>query len=307
MSYRYTLQSYLGLKSRFRCPNCHKTYKFSRYIDTETNEYVHKHVGRCNREIKCGYHYTPKQYFEDHNLKVKPSSSINVPNKKEKAISTIHKTILIKSLKKDEPNNFLKYLNKIFDIETVNKLKTTYYIGASKKWTGATVFWQVDIQEKIRSGKIILYNVNNGKRVKKPYNHITWVHSAMRITDYNLKQCFYGEHLLKTSSCPIAIVESEKTAIIASVFLPEFTWIASGSLSNLNYEKTKILKGRQVILFPDLGGYDTWKEKIPFLCPEATYQISDLLERKATPEQRELGLDIADYLIALDLDKYANN
>ena len=153
----------------------------------------------------------------------------------------------------------------------------------------------------------MLYDVNTGKRIKKPYNYISWVHSVLKMPNYSLKQCFYGEHLIKTSTRPIAIVESEKTAIIASVFLPEFTWIASGSLSNLSYEKTKVLKGRQVVLFPDLGVYDRWKEKIVSLHPDADYQISDLLERKATAQQRKQGLDIADYLLELDVDRYVNN
>ena len=66
MNYRFTLERYSGLKSRFKCPNCGKPHRFSRYVDNQTDEYVDISVGRCNREIKCGYHYTPKQYFEDH-------------------------------------------------------------------------------------------------------------------------------------------------------------------------------------------------------------------------------------------------
>ena len=37
-----------------------------RYIDTENNnQYIADNVGKCNRLDKCGYHYTPRQYFED--------------------------------------------------------------------------------------------------------------------------------------------------------------------------------------------------------------------------------------------------
>ena len=28
--------------------------------------YVNDRVGKCNRLDKCGYHYTPRQYFEDN-------------------------------------------------------------------------------------------------------------------------------------------------------------------------------------------------------------------------------------------------
>ena len=42
----------------------------------------------------------------------------------------------------------------------------------------------------------MLYNSETGKRIKEPYNHVTWVHSVLHKDDYNLKQCFFGEHLL---------------------------------------------------------------------------------------------------------------
>lgn len=71
-----------------------------------------------------------------------------------------------------------------------------YKVGTSKYWDGATVFWQTDNQNKVRTGKIMLYNPETGKRIKEPYNHVTWVHSVLHKGDYNLKQCFFGEHLL---------------------------------------------------------------------------------------------------------------
>ena len=40
------------------------------YIDTENNnQYLSDNVGKCNRLDKCGYHYTPKQYFADNSHK----------------------------------------------------------------------------------------------------------------------------------------------------------------------------------------------------------------------------------------------
>ena len=109
------------------------------------------------------------------------------------------------------------------------KLMGKYKIGTSKHWDGATVFWQTDNQNKVRTGKIMLYNSETGKRIKEPYNHVTWVHSVLHKGDYNLKQCFFGEHLLsEDKSRPVALVESEKTALVASYYLPQFLWIASG-------------------------------------------------------------------------------
>ena len=64
--YRYQLEKYRGRGTRYSCPQCGRKYCFTRYIDTETNQYINERVGKCNRLDKCGYHYTPKQYFSDN-------------------------------------------------------------------------------------------------------------------------------------------------------------------------------------------------------------------------------------------------
>ena len=143
----------------------------------------------------------------------------------------------------------------------------------------------------------MLYNPTTGKRIKEPFSHITWVHKAIEQPEFNLQQCYFGEHLLKGYTKPIAIVESEKTAIIASVYLPQFIWLACGSLTNLNADKCKVLKGRSVILYPDLNGFDEWKAKAQELASLAHFTVSDLLERKATEAEKQKGLDLADFLI----------
>jgi hypothetical protein len=81
---------------------------------------------------------------------------------------------------------------------------------------------------------------------------------------------------------PVAIVVSEKTAIIASVFIPELIWLAAGSLNNVNAEKCSALKGRPVTLFPDLKGYEKWSEKARELAKVASFSVSDLLEWNAS-------------------------
>ena len=65
--YRYQLERYRGRGTRYVCPQCGRKYSFTRYIDTHNNnEYVNERVGKCNRLDKCGYHYTPKQYYTDN-------------------------------------------------------------------------------------------------------------------------------------------------------------------------------------------------------------------------------------------------
>src|ERR1043165_5321197 len=70
MGYRYRLEKYKGTKTRYACPACGCRHEFTRYVDTQTGAYLADNVGRCNRELNCGHHYTPKQYFADHCLAV---------------------------------------------------------------------------------------------------------------------------------------------------------------------------------------------------------------------------------------------
>jgi len=123
--------------------------------------------------------------------------------------------------------------------------------------------------------------------------------------EFELKQCFFGEHLLQDKQKPVAITESEKTAVISSVYFPQFIWLAAGSLTNLNAEKCSILKGRTVILFPDLKGFEKWSNKAKELSHLASFNVSDLLERKATEAEKEQGFDLADYLIKFDYKEFA--
>jgi hypothetical protein len=296
-NYRYILEPYKGMNTRYNCPKCEGKKTFVRYIDIETGKHFAANVGRCNRESNCSYHYTPKQYFRDtKQIYIPPQHGQPKQNTITtlKPLSFIPDKIFKDSLKKYDANNFVTYLRKIFGAETTKLLSQTYNIGTSKHWHGATVFWQIDRENNIRTGKIMLYNSDTGKRIKKPYNYITWVHSLFNLQ--NCKQCFFGEHLLEKEPLKIvAIVESEKTAIIASVYLPEFVWLAVGGLSNLTPEKCKVLQGRNVILFPDLKCFDKWQQKANELSNIATFKISDLLERRASEAEKLQGLDLADY------------
>jgi rubredoxin len=311
-THRYILEPYKGINTRYLCPVCKSREKtFSRYIDTKTGEYIAPTVGRCNRESNCGYHYTPKQYFQDNHIsidtpQVKPLFKPHHVTPQQKPVSFIPVGLFKASLQNHEPNNFIKFLLGIFGVEVTRELISNYFIATSTHWNGATIFWQIDIKGKIRTGKIMLYSPSTGKRVKEPYNHITWVHTALKQSDFELKQCLFGEHLLQDKHKPVAIVESEKTAIIASIYFPQLIWLAVGSLTNLNAEKCQVLKGRKVTLFPDLNGFEKWSSKAKELSHLATFAVSELLEQKASNEERKLGFDLADYLIKFDYPEFAS-
>ena len=166
--------------------------------------------------------------------------------------------------------------------EIIKEMRNKYWVGTSKKWRGATIFWQIDDKAQARTGKCIEYDPVTGKKQK-----INWVHSMAKLPNFNLEQCLFGLHLIHLDKTkPIAIVESEKTAIIASLAFPEYIWMATGGLNNLKEKLLLPLKGRNIILFPDAGCYNIWKDKIATLPSNINIQISDLLYRKATPAEK---------------------
>jgi len=54
----------------------------------------------------------------------------------------------------------------------------------------------------------------------------------------------------------VAIVDSEKSALIASAIMPDLIWLAVGSLNGLKLGKCSVLAGRNIILFPNLGAFE---------------------------------------------------
>jgi hypothetical protein len=128
------------------------------------------------------------------------------------------------------------------------------------------------------------------------------VHSQLGWSNRLPKWRFFGEHLLDGSVKPVAIVESEKTAVIASGYFPEFTWLATGTKTTLKKKYARSLAGRQVILFPDLGAYADWRDNdLQDIC-EVT--VSDFLTCHASEEEKREGYDLADYLIQFDLARF---
>ena len=312
-AYRYTLEKYNG-KNRYHCPSCQHKKIFSLYIDTETNEHISPSVGRCNRESNCGHHYTPKQYFQDNNISfdtTQPVAYIQRPiAPPPKPVSFIPVELFKASLKAHEANHFVQFLVGLFGAEVASGLVSRYFIATSKHWDGATVFWQIDTSGKVRTGKIMRYSPTTGKRQKE----FTFAHKLIKQTEFELKQCLFGEHLLIDKTKPVAIVESEKTAVIASVYLPQFIWVASSGLNGLNTDKCSILNGRTVTLFPDLSkpkiegkptAFEIWSKKAKELSHLAIFTVSNLLELKASEAERIDGCDIADYLIKFNYKSFA--
>ena len=304
--YRFHLQKYKP-GSKISCPACGRKQCFTRYVDEEGVVAFPDVVGICDHINSCGYHYSPKAFFADH-PDMNTSSGFDryrVIPQRQKPVelflpSYVSKDIMTQTMTNYESNPLFLYLSGIWGEVKTAQLMTHYNVGTSKKWGGSAVFWQVDIKGLIRTGKIMLYDSQTGHRVKEPNSHVCWVHSELKLTNFHLRQCLFGEHLLaKNSAGPIGIVESEKTAIICSAFVPDILWLATGGMNGcFNAETMSVLKDRNVTLFPDLGAYEIWNQKASILsgiCQRVV--VFEMLEKNATDEQKSRGLDIADFLL----------
>ena len=147
------------------------------------------------------------------------------------------------------------------------------------------------------------YNPETGRRIKdeKTPSKIIWVHSLLKQKgvlnqDWELTQCLFGEHLLREyPDSKVALVESEKTAIICAAIMPRFIWLPTGGKTQLG-DKLEVLRVREVVAFPDIDAYNTWQEKLCSL-PFLNVIVSDYLIKNATPQDIENHIDIADLLL----------
>lgn len=303
------------------CPSCSNT-TFVFYVNHSTGEKISPDVGRCDRMSKCGYHRTPKDFYFDYpHLSKTPTrkskrrmpvaysfaSQNNVPAtngiaKPLTKLDYIDADILLQTLSNYENNAFISFLFNLFpeDSEAVKKAVKDYLIGTTRD--RKTIFWQIDAMRKVRTGKIIAYDAQTGKRRKEMFPN--WMHAELKKSghlksEFNLKQCFFGEHLLPSDrKKAIGIVEAEKTALLASICFPEIIWLACGAKQNLNAEKLQRFAGHQIILYPDADAFDVWTVATSRARGRGlNIRMSSFIETYATAEQRANGDDLADYLI----------
>lgn len=141
----------------------------------------------------------------------------------------------------------------------------------------------------------MLYNCITGKRVKNPFNHITWMHKSLKLEGFVLQQCLFGLHNVNciTKRDTICIVESEKTAIIMSIVIQDKLWLATGSITNFKEKLLRPIKEYNIIAYPDKLAFKDWHQTAKKLNKIGYHiQCSDFLEK----EDIENGGDLVDYI-----------
>jgi hypothetical protein len=211
-------------------------------------------------------------------------------------ILKIEPAVMRATLNHPEANNFLNFLKTKIEKQKILKAVNSYNIGTSAKWPGATIFWQVDINDNINTGKIAQYNLYSGEITDTPFVHTGWIHNEYKQFGYKANECLYGEHLLAGNNYTVGLVETEKSAIVASIFKPELVWVSVGKSSNLTPEFCKNLKGKKVVVYPDTDVYDSWCKKVEFINKYTPMSVDPLLQKDAVFRNLYKRGTMADYL-----------
>ena len=205
-----------------------------------------------------------------------------------------------------------------------------YRLGCTKD--GGVIFWQIDDHQQVHAGKIMYYQPDCHRSKE---HHPTWVHCLMKDKlppNYQFLPCLFGLHLLtmeqptagnssKSNSklnnsetnfgqfpCEagkkIAIVESEKSAVILSEKFTDFVWLSCGGLQSFKPQLLSPLVNYKVIIFPDTDptgdAFRLWSQVA--LEAQRLYKfryplrVSPLLESHASPDQKSRKIDLVDFL-----------
>lgn len=325
---------------KHQCPQCGKR-RFVRYIDTVENNYLPEQYGRCDRESKCTYYLNP--YLDGYTKALKEQEQGNISEfpklkaqpKKIQQITepvffdfeTFKKTLQPESY---EMNNFIQNLFRLpfpFGIDEVTKVIQLYRLGTVSHGyrIGANTFPFIDVKGNVRAVQVKQFNDENHTTGTDFLHSIIEKHHArngellpewLRLYKEQDKivSCLFGEHLLtKFPLSPVALVEAPKTAIYGTLYfaMPEspenLLWLAVYNKSSFNFEKLKVLQGRNVFVFPDLSKegatFKEWKCKaieIENKLPGTRFIFSEILEQLATEHDKNKGNDLADILIKHD-------
>lgn len=285
--YRYALQRNAH---KLQCPACGHNRCFVPYVLNDgTNDKIidADRFGRCDREQHCGYHLYPSKTDWQVPRGWKPAVAV------EREPSFIDEDIVRKTT---NPNLYrMQTLYRFFafrlNTEKVANAWKRYQVGTTMN--GSTVWWQIDERGRVRAGKIMQY-LPDGHRNKAHFG--TWAHKVLGIEDFNLKQCIFGLNVAIESDCKeVAVVESEKTAVLMSIFDDTRTWVATGGAGNVQPEKFAPLlyAGKRIVALPDKGMAAKWIAKLGKIATINT-SLETVESLNWVPDGADV-LDVAEY------------
>ena len=210
----------------------------------------------------------------------------------------------------------------------VEEMLGLYCVGHGKH--GHTIFWQIDEQGMLRTGKMMKYR-EDGHRDKEAKWNFDWIHATLsrhwdaerhemtdeppypfpKLYDPSRQEAqitFFGYHLLnhwkrKDIDQTVCIVESEKTALLMAIAYGNHAkqvWIACGGLEMLTRERLQpiIDQRRRIILYPDRDGIKKWQQKAEQLHYDRLTIDTTPVTKWWKPEDGEKA-DIADVVVRM--------
>jgi hypothetical protein len=110
---------------------------------------------------------------------------------------------------------------------------------------GAVLFWYVDRTGRFRNAKKIWYGSDGWNRLRDGKHNPRFLYPGYPIP-------LYGEWQLNSNERrPVALVESEKSALVLGCYMPDLVVLAAGGSKALTERRAGALRGRTVNIFFD--------------------------------------------------------
>lgn len=243
-SYKWQLRK--GSKKEI-CPDCGQKRFVPYVLASDGVTLAGAEFGRCDREQNCGYQRYPdgERYTVAEPQKIQPRPRLEYAG--DLHVST--------------DSNLFEWACGLLGLNDAVLAWSNYNVGCI---CGRVIWWQIDREGVVRAGKVMSYRPD-GHRDKSDQWGVTWAHKHPQLKQHfdgeELQQCLFGEHLLAANpKKPVALVESEKTAVVMSRFFSEYVWLATGGSQGIkSNERLAPLVGRKVFVVPDNGQYYAWK------------------------------------------------
>ncbi|MCH5222242.1 MAG: hypothetical protein J1F05_07985 [Muribaculaceae bacterium] len=260
MNHKYRLRPYRQ-GGKDICPECEQR-SFVPYIDNETGEILHPTCGRCDHEQSCGYHLTPSDYFKQNPERRPTSVPCTTYIKPTPTIidwGDVSEWKSRQSVEEAMRCDFAKAMCNVFDMEDVAQAISRYLVQSVNANTAypcisidgrVTDVMVLNYGEDLHRGNVCYHYYGKEQKEQLKVNYPN---------GFRYSPCFFGEHLLtEQPDSNVAIVESQKSAVVCSIVFPSMVWLATCGCGNFKIDKCNVLRDRRVFVYADKGSESKW-------------------------------------------------